>query len=99
MHPGGQSLRTNVAPRISPRLKAEIERLAEAPLSSAEICRRIGAAAERLGLARPSYQRVRALVNESRERHRTPSTTDVLLDVVFRARPLDALLDHQAGID
>jgi hypothetical protein len=99
LHGGRHPCATKFAPRISPRLQAEIERLAEAPLSSAEICRRVGVKAERLGLPRPSYQRVRALVREARRRPRRPTTTDVLLDVVFRVRPVDALLDHQAGID
>ena len=87
------------APRISPRLRAEIERLAEGRLSAAEITRAVGAKAERLGLRRPSYECVRRLVREHRSRPRYPSTTDVLLDIAFRARPPDALLTHVAGTD
>ena len=87
------------APRISPRLRAEIERLAEGSLSAAEITRAVGAKAESLGLRRPSYQCVRKLVREHRSRPRYPSTTDVLLDIAFRARPPDVLLEHLAGTE
>jgi hypothetical protein len=85
--------------RISPQVRIEIERLADGSLSAAEITRRVGALAERLGQRRPSYERVRMLVREVRRRPRTPSTADVLLDIAFRARPPDALLDHLAGLD
>ena len=85
------------APRLHPRLMQEIERLAPLQLSSAEICRRVGEKAERLGAPRPSYQRVRALVCEIRRRPRRPSTAEVLVDVAFRARPPEAVLRHMAG--
>jgi hypothetical protein len=52
------------APRISRRLRAEIERLADGSQTAAEITRSVGSTAERLGLRRPSYQQVRALVCE-----------------------------------
>jgi len=87
------------APRISPRLRAEIERLADASLSAAEITRAVGAKAERLGLRRPSYEQVRKLAREHRRRPRPPSTTDVLLDVAFRVRPPNAIVSHLAGTD
>jgi hypothetical protein len=84
------------APRLPLRLVEEIERLAASRLSSAEICRRVGEKAELLGAPRPSYQRVRALVCEIRGRPHRPSTTAVLLDVAFRARPPDAVVQHLA---
>jgi hypothetical protein len=87
------------APRISYRLRAEIERLAETDLSAAEITRAVGAKAERLGHGRPSYEQVRKLVQEHRGRPRYPSSADVLLDIAFRNRPPDALLKHLAGIE
>lgn len=66
----------------------------------AEIHRRVAREAERLGLARPSYERVRTLVHESRRirRARGPSTASVLVDVAFRVRPPDAILDHVSGV-
>jgi hypothetical protein len=64
----------------------------------AETNRRIGREAERLGLPRPSYERIRELVHESRRLRRRPSTTSVLIDVAFRARPPDAILDHLSGV-
>ncbi len=86
------------APRISPRLRSEIERLAGKPYRSAEICREIGEAAERLGLRRPSYEQVRHLVRESRRRPRHTTTGEVLVDIAFRVRHPDALVEHLAGI-
>ena len=52
-----------------------------------------------LGLKRPSYQRVRTLVHETRELRRLQAgTAEVVTDVMWRVRPPDALLDHMAGI-
>lgn len=64
----------------------------------AETCRRVGREADRIGLARPSYERVRLLVHESRRIRRGPSTASVLADVAFRVRPPEAVLDHISGI-
>jgi hypothetical protein len=88
---------TNFAPRISFRLLAAIERLDDRSVSIAEVCRRVGAEAERLGVPRPSYQRIRVLVHEARRRRMDPDTVEVLLDVAWRARPPEAVLDHLAG--
>jgi len=85
------------APRISSRLRGEIERLADGSMTAAEITRSVGEKAERLGLPRPSYHQVRVLVREHRGRPRYPSTADVLLDIAFRVRPPISLLDHLAG--
>jgi hypothetical protein len=87
------------APRISPRLRNEIERLAAKPYSSADICREVGGTAERLGLRRPSYEQVRALVRELRRRPRTATTGEVLLDVAFRVRHPDAFIEHVSGVN
>ena len=75
-------------------------RLDDTHVPIAETNRRVGEEAERLGLRRPSYQRVRELVHESRRirRRRGPTTTSVLVDVTFRVRPPTAILDHVAGI-
>jgi hypothetical protein len=87
------------APRIAPELVGELQRIDDGVLSIAEVCRRVGAAAERLGLARPSYEQVRVLVHERRLCARRTPTGSVLVDVALRARPPDALLDHLAGVD
>jgi hypothetical protein len=86
------------APRISPRLVETIVRLDDPSVPIAETCRRVGREAERLGLHRPSYQRVRVLVHEARRIRRGPSTSSVLVDVAFRVRPPEAIVDHLAGL-
>jgi hypothetical protein len=88
-----------IAPRISPKLLEAIVRLDDKAVPIAETSRRVGGEAERLGLTRPSYERVRELVHESRRlRRRQPSTAAVLLDVAFRVRPPESVVDHLAGI-
>jgi hypothetical protein len=87
-----------LAPRIRPRLLDALVRLDDERFPIAETCRRVGAEADRLGLTRPSYQRVRVLVHEARRLRRRPTTADVLVDVVMRVRPPEALLDHVSGV-
>jgi proteasome lid subunit RPN8/RPN11 len=89
---------TNLAPRIRKELLEAVVRHDKRTHPIAETCRRVGRDAERLGLTRPSYQRVRELVHESRRLRRGPSTTSVLVDVALRARPPEAVLDHLSGI-
>ena len=64
----------------------------------AEVNRRVGIGAARLGLPRPSYECVRAHVHEVRRRRKLPSTAEVLTDVALRVRPVDAVLDHVSGV-
>ena len=87
------------APRISPRLRARIEQLADTSSSAAEITRAVGELAGRLGLPRPSYEQVRKLAREHQARPRPPSTGEVLLDVALRIRPPDAIVSHLAGTE
>ena len=87
------------APRISLQVRRQIERLAESPLTAAEITRMVGASAEKLGQTRPGYEQVRKLVRETRRRPRRPSTADVLLDVAFRVKHPNAVVEHLAGLD
>jgi hypothetical protein len=87
-----------MAPRIRKELLEAIVRYDKRTHPIAETCRRVGREAERLGLTRPSYQRVRELVHQSRRLRRGPTTTSVLVDVAFRARPPEAILDHISGI-
>ena len=86
---------TPAGPRIDSRLVAALERLDRPGTPIAETNRRVGRLARELGLVRPSYEQVRALVHEARTRGRRPG--DVLLDVAFRVRPPTALGDHLAG--
>jgi hypothetical protein len=87
------------APRISPRLLEALVRLDDRRVPIAEVNRRVGAEAVRLGLRRPSYQRVRELVHASRRlRRNQPSTIAVLWDVANQARPPQAILEHLSGI-
>jgi len=57
----------NSAPRYDKRLLAAIRRLDDEQLPIAETCRRVGDAAQALGLPRPSYVHVRRLVRAQRE--------------------------------
>ena len=91
---------TVFAPRIAPALVEALVSLDDRRLPIAEINRRLGEEAERLGLRRPSYQRVRELVHEIRrlQREAEPTTGSVLIDIMFRARPPEAFLDHISGV-
>jgi hypothetical protein len=88
------------APRLSPRLFAAVERHddgARPPIAA--VWRDVCATAERLELARPSYESVRRVVKAQRYRRaRIAPTAEVVTDVMMRSRPPDALLDHIAGI-
>ncbi len=86
------------APRVSQRLIDAIARIDDRKMPIAEIRRRVGDEADRLGLPRPSYERVRELVHESRRLRARVTTKDVLLDVTTRTRPPDALLEHISGV-
>jgi hypothetical protein len=88
------------APRLSSRLLDAIVRLDDRSVSIAEVCRRVGDEADRLGLTRPSYQRIRVLVHELRRvQRRGPSTAGILFEVAaLRTKPPQALADHLAGI-
>ena len=85
------------AGRVNQRLFEEIERGVRDKLSAAEICRRVRRRANELGVQPPCYERVRVLVNEVRARPWEPGALEVAVDVAFRARPPDAMLDVLAG--
>jgi len=77
------------APRITDRVRTEIERLAVAPLTPAEITRIAGATAEELGFRRPSYQQVRVLVRDYRQPRRELAedlreTGEFVVDYLYR---------------
>ena len=90
---------TSFAPRLSPRLLAALERLDDGAMPIAELRRRLGAEADRLGEPRPSYERVRTLAHELRALRSGPTLGGVLWDVTWRVRSPDAVLKHLAGTD
>jgi hypothetical protein len=61
---------TTCAAFVSPELCRWIERNDDELLPIAEIARQLGDEADRRGLTRPSYERVRQLIHESRLRRR-----------------------------
>jgi hypothetical protein len=77
---------TRSAPRIGPKLRAAIA-AADDGSPAAEVCRRAGDAAELLGVPRPSYEQVRVLLAEQRQRKLRPTGTEVLVDIATRMRP------------
>jgi hypothetical protein len=88
---------TAAAPRIGAVLLAGIEKLDDESVPIAEVHRRVSALASHLDCTRPSYQQIRVLVHEHRQRGLAPTAGQVLLDVAFRVKPPDALLEHLAG--
>ena len=74
------------------RLVAALRRLDDGELPAAELNRRLGAVAERLGLSQPSYQCVRLLVRELRTGRERPGVGELLLDVALRTRSPDEIL-------
>jgi hypothetical protein len=83
-----------LAPRISHQLLEAIVRLDDRGHPIAETCRRVGAEAERLGLIRPSYQRVRVLVHEARRIRRGTTATDLLRIVTSPLRTSEDLIER-----
>jgi hypothetical protein len=89
-----------LAARVPDRLYKRLVKLDDASRPIAETYRLLATEAERMGLTRPSYERIRVLVHQSRRwtRSRGPSTTSVVVDVAFRVRPPEAILDQLSGI-
>jgi hypothetical protein len=88
---------TRYAPRLSHRLVTVVDRLDDERLPIAEVARRVGREADRLGLTRPSYERIRQLVHASRELHRGPSAGRVLAEIALQERPIMAIVDLAEG--
>ena len=90
---------TRSAVRLSYRQLRRLAVLDDDRLPIAEVHRRFARDAEARALLRPSYERTRLLVNELRAlRRRRVRTRDVLLDIAFRVRPPEALLDQISGV-
>jgi hypothetical protein len=83
---------TSSAPRIPQRLLEAIIRLDDGRAPIAEIIRLVGAEADRLGIARPSYERIRQLIHESRSlrRRRGPTLAQVFAEAATGIRSLDS---------
>ena len=60
--------------------------------------RRLGATADRLGVRRPSYERVRTVVHELRRRRAEPAALKIFVDISIRAKPSRGMLDQIPGI-
>ncbi|HVS84132.1 MAG TPA: hypothetical protein VHD91_00710 [Gaiellaceae bacterium] len=82
------------APRLPQRLLDEIERQSRRRGPIAEINRRVGVSAWRMGLPRPSYQQVRVLVHAARRlRGRAPmGVATAQLKFAYREVPFETVL-------
>ncbi len=78
-----------MAPRISRRLIEAIVRFDDPGRPIAETYRRVAGEAERLGLTRPSYQRIRQLVHEARAIRSKLTVSDVLHLVTMPLKSTD----------
>jgi hypothetical protein len=83
-----------MAPRISRRLIEAIVRFDDRGRPIAETYRRVGAEAERLGLTRPSYQRIRELVHEARRVRSGLSVSDVVRIVCAPLRSREDVIER-----
>jgi hypothetical protein len=83
-----------MAPRISGRLIEAIVRLDDRGRPIAETYRRVGAEAERLGLTRPSYQRIRELVHQVRNMRPRLTVSDLVRIVCTPLRGTDDGIDR-----
>jgi hypothetical protein len=86
---------TASAPRLCVSLLQALERVDDGTLPIAEIWRRVCATADDIGAPRPSYERVRVLVLRNRA-WKAPSVAGTLVDVAFRVRPPEAVVEALA---
>ena len=89
-----------MAPRISGRLIEAIVRFDDQSRPIAETHRRVAGEAERLGLTRPSYQRIRELVHQVRNMRPRLSVSDLVRIVCTPLKGTDDGLDrlHELGV-
>jgi hypothetical protein len=93
----GDDRDVHFASRLQPHIFDLIEALATQRIPIAEINRRVGAEAEKLGITRPSYERVRMLVHEARWlKADHPSAAQAILDVATRTRSHHAYVELAA---
>jgi hypothetical protein len=87
-----------MAPRISGRLIEAIVRFDDPARPIAETYRRVGGEAERLGLTRPSYQRIRELIHQVRNMRPRLSVSDLIRIVCTPLRNTDDGLERMAEL-
>ena len=89
-----------MAPRISGGLIEAIVRFDDQTRPIAETYRKVGREAERLGLTRPSYQRIRELVHQVRNMRPRLSVSDLVRIVCTPLRGTDDGIDrlHELGV-
>ncbi len=78
------------APRIPQRLLDAIPRLDDGGRPIADVIRKVGEEADRLGITRPSYERIRQLVHQSRSIHLGPSDVRIALETTALLRSRDS---------
>jgi len=71
-------------------LVAALRRLDDGTQPIAELHRKLGALAQRLGLPQPSYESIRLLVRDLRKARAASGIGDVLLDITLRNKPPEA---------
>ncbi len=81
------------APRIDSRLVAALLRIDDPRRPIAETNRRLGMVAAKLELPKPSYEQVRVVLHALRRGKRDPGVGTLLLDIAFRARSPEQVLD------
>jgi hypothetical protein len=86
------------APRIPPRLVQALSKLDDRSVPIAETYRRLGEKADRMGITRPSYQRIRELVHQLRRIHRDSRVVGFAWRLAVRRRPFEVFLGHASGI-
>ena len=87
-----------IAPRYDPRIIEAVRALDDPSQPMAETARRVGTAAQRMGLIRPTYPHLRRLIRAERalrdaERAQREAMRELVADVVedfVRARLVDA---------
>jgi hypothetical protein len=85
---------TAQAPRLDRRLVAAVAHLDNEWAPIAETNRRVGSLAAAIGLPRPSYQQIRLLVHDAREKKAARrEALALILDVQFGTRPPEALFE------
>jgi hypothetical protein len=83
---------------LRPVLRDELVRLARTRATAAEITRALGELAWQEGLRRPSYARVHWLVACERSRIPEPTWGEIAVDIAYRNRLPEAVVDKAAGL-
>jgi hypothetical protein len=85
------------APRIYARLVAALARLDTPGKPIAETHRDLGLLADHLRIPRPSYEQARVTVHALRAARKDPVVGKILVDIAFRVRPPEALVETLSG--